>query len=243
MKRNGTIARGIECGAAHARARGRLALAALLLCAAVAPVASARQTGNPQRVAASSLAYGPHELVLGRTLAQWNLKWLRWEFSESQKTSPLFHPRPCRHEAVGDMWLLPGLAATDVTLTCTVPANTSLYVPTAGYIDWADAHTKIAQLVPMAHAAIPQAKIAYATVDGHKIDAHPYADETKLFAIKTEPGSLLGAAGTHVAAASTFNLILRPLPSGKHVIVTQIRVLTTGQKPFVIRTTFRVTVR
>jgi hypothetical protein len=243
MERNGRIARRIERGAAHARARGRLALAALLLCAAIAPVASARQAGSPQGVGASSLAYGPHETVLGRTLAQWNLKWLRWEFSESQKTSALFHPLPCRHEAVGDLWLLPGLAATGVTLTCTVPANTSLYVPTAGYIAWPDAHTKVAQLVPAARAVIPQTKVAYATVDGHKIDAHPYAAETKLFAIKTEPGSLLGAAGTHVAAASAFNLILRPLPSGTHVIVTQIRVVTPGQKPFVVRTTFRVTVR
>jgi hypothetical protein len=207
---------------------------------AVAGGAGAHGTGRAAHAAVKP--YGPHETVMGRTLTEWNRKWLRWEFSPSQKTTPLLHPGSCKHAEYGSVWLLPALAKTGVTLTCKVPSGTSLYVPTAGFFAWPDAHTTRQQLVPMARTELHRATVLQATVDGTAINVRPYADETGLLAVKAQPGSLMGAAGTHLGAGSVFNFLLHPLDPGRHVIRTHIKYVDPGQPPFEIRTTFRLTV-
>src|SRR3954470_3608808 len=89
----------------------------------------------PLSSAADNGAYRVRESVFGRTYAQWNADWARFEWAPSASASPLLHPAPCRHQVLGRVFFVPG-PGKSTTVTCDVGADQAVFIPTASTIDW-----------------------------------------------------------------------------------------------------------
>jgi hypothetical protein len=195
-------------------------------------------------LAADSPAVGVNEKALGRSYADWNVEWARFEWAPGGKDSPLLHPEGCRHKLVGRMFMLPGPAKSGLTIACSIPAGASVFVPTASQIITPSKgetpnRTTLSQ---RARIVFKQAKVLDVTLDGQKIAVRQFKSTTPMFSIKAAKGSPFGYAGTWSAVQAGYNFILRPLPSGRHTLKMHVKIAQGGKTLYEARTTFKLKV-
>jgi hypothetical protein len=141
---------------------------------------------------------------------------------------------------VGRVAFLPG-PAKGQTISCTLPAGTSVFVPTLSEIWFKAAKTDTrASLRRGAASSWADTKVLDVTLDGKKIDARQFKNITGFFLLRPKPGSPLGVTGSRAAIQAGYNFVLRPLTPGGHTVAMHLKAASGGKTTYEARTTFKL---
>jgi len=162
----------------------------------------------------------PSEKVAGSTQVEWSSYWWQWAASFSDQQSPVADKTGARcHLRQGKgVWFLAGTYGTQRTIrTCTVPADTYLFIPLINYVIFQQPGPDFSCEYATARAASITEGVSSLVleVDGkiyRDLESHRMAT-TKCFDLNQ------GTGGPTVPAASNgYYVMLRPLGRGTHTI-------------------------
>jgi hypothetical protein len=196
--------------------------------------------GEGSAAAANDAWYRVSEQVEGHPYAYWNAAWARFEWEPGGAKSPLLHPQGCNHTTVGRVVFLPG-PAKGQTISCTVPAGDSVFVPTSsGILIRTSKKDTNAVLRREANSTYADTKVLDVSLDGKKLNARQFKNTTDLFLLRLEKGSPIGLTGSRTAIQAGYNFLLRPLAPGTHTIRMHVKSAHGGKTLYEARTTFKL---
>jgi len=160
----------------------------------------------------------------GSSYGEWASKWWQWVYSIPQDENPLYDETgaKCAVKQVGSVWFLVGTFGGSITRECTIPSNTSLFLPllnTECSIAGGDGKTE-EELKTCAKANIDRAISTDLTIDGKKMEnLADYRAQSQLYNITLPANNIMGVSPqTTSSIAEGYWIFINPLSAGKHEI-------------------------
>jgi pimeloyl-ACP methyl ester carboxylesterase len=202
---------------------------------------------------AAGVALPPDAQVAGLGLAEWSTRSWQWFFSFPQEVNPFSDDTGarCGYGQSGPVFFLAG-AEHSLERSCAVPPGVYLFVPLAGsecstiepppFFGRTEAELRrcATDAVDTAEGVLDMSTMRL-TVDGADVrDLPAYRAVTPLFTLWLPEANVLGsAARTADSVADGYQVLLRPLAPGEHVVVIAIPGPQPGES---VTITYRLTV-
>ena len=200
--------------------------------------------------------YAPTEPVFGKTYAEWNAIMTQKTLALPFEKNPGYGPAEkvvenlCAMDQDQAVWFIATPGQAEYTFPCPVPSDKAVLLPLLAWISVRgfDVPTNATDAELIANAKAMSEMIAVeslsATINGTPItDLAQYRAESGIFPVTIGEGGVAGyTAGNYDAIINGYNLLLKPLPVGEHVLTAHAAAVSDGTVVFEVNPTFRITV-
>jgi len=168
----------------------------------------------------------PNSKPAGTSYADWSAKWWTWVLQQPKASNPLFDDTGdrCANGQSGKVWFLAGTTGGTVTRSCTVPNGKFIYIPVANLVYVVTPGNPPGDSIDLAKEWLdtnwPNHSDLAAEIDGKSVgNLDKYAVRSPAFWVNLPAGNVFDlAAGKYQALAQGIQLMLNPLPPGKHTL-------------------------
>jgi len=169
----------------------------------------------------------PNSKPYGLSYGEWSAKWWQWALSIPENENPIKDKSGnyCATNQINpNAWFLAGSGGGQVTRTCTIPAEKSIFFPImdveCSYAEYPTAKTEN-DLRNCAHEDQNTVTSLKLLIDGHDIqNLTKYRADSPLFNFTTPENGLFGLKSAKTQAVSDgYFIMLKPLSAGSHEII------------------------